>query len=1294
MLQVFVMFRLDVVESRVSGRGRVSMRDQPWGVVGLEPRLMLAADAGAAVEVAASSATSSCVANATDDGPTGQCESQRVDLVFVDSAVDNLDHLVGGLADGHELVLLNAHQNGLQQITDSLAGRTNVNSIHIVAHGRSGQLQLGDVRVDQTIVDSYQQQIQSWSNALTADADILLYGCETAAGDVGLEFVWRLAELTGADVAASTDKTGNASEGADWDLERATGVIQSGLAFDLSTRTEYDSIMPISIRAAGETGQEQMQLQIDGVTVATYDNVGGNAENREFETFTFDIDGVSADDVRVAFTNDAYDPATGWDRNLYVDSITIDGVRFETEEDNVYSTGAWVSQVGFVDGYQSTERLAGKGYFQYAQGDGPPPQSGAFAVINEIHYNPGPDGEVDGDAEFLELFNPGDQDFDLSGASFTGFDLTFAAGTTLAAGQYAIVAPSISIAESQWGVTPIAQFADGGLSGKGETITLIAADGVTVIDQVAYDDTSPWPGGPDGNGPSLELINPSLDNNDAASWGTSRGAPTPGAQNSVFSDGDVSEVTNITLTPGRPVAGEAFTVSATIADATYATLTYKVMFGEDQTVQMTNVGGDVWQAVVPGQDAGALVRYRIDSDVATAPFEGDTINYLGVVVADPDVDQNSLPVIQWFVDPDQFEELVTDLSDTNTKIPTVIAVGDQVIDNAEVRVRGNASRQYDKKGFKIELPKGYELDFGDLANGPVDEFGLVTDFADWSVTSAQISWEIFNAETESQTSSFFTRVEQNGDFYGVYRFQELYDGTWRDANGFGDGGEFYQAEDGGFHSLIGFDKKEPDDEDMTNIFAVRDIVNSEPSQAKTDWIYNNVDVPATINHLALSALTRHRDQEFHNFYVARDADTGRWSLVEWDLDLTWRDVYVYGAGLTLTTPEAIGNAFMDSIWEVPEFQEMYWQRLQTLIDTYLTTDYLIQRRAELVAEIGENNSDLEVAKWGRDNIFRSNHFVDDWQQNIDRRRSVFAQESRLPFSSVDSPKIVINELHYNPEGDDAEFLELYNDSDQAVDLSRWSVDGVDLTIAPGTVILPGGYMTFTDDDVQFRQQTEGNILVAGQYDGGLSGGGETITLLDVNGNVVDQVSYDDAAPWPVEADGDGFSLALRDPSWDNSNAGSWAASDQLGGTPGAANDLAPTTSISIFAAGSTATEIIQLEIAGQVVATYDLGEHGTVIGDYANRNFVELVYESNVAFAASDVRVKFINDQYDPANGWDANVRIDRIEIDSEVFQTEAYSVFSTGTWIDGLGIHPGFWFTEELHANGYFQFDAYNFVA
>ena len=64
-----------------------------------------------------------------------------------------------------------------------------------------------------------------------------------------------------------------------------------------------------------------------------------------------------------------------------------------------------------------------------------------------------------------------------------------------------------------------------------------------------------------------------------------------------------------------------------------------------------------------------------------------------------------------------------------------------------------------------------------------------------------------------------------------------------------------------------------------------------------------------------------------------------------------------------------------------------------------------------------------------------------------------------------------------------------------------------------------------------------------------------MVLLDRDGKVVDEVEYDDNAPWPKEPDGYGPSLELRHPGLDNGLPGSWAASTVAGGTPGARNSV-------------------------------------------------------------------------------------------------------------------------------------------
>ena len=117
--------------------------------------------------------------------------------------------------------------------------------------------------------------------------------------------------------------------------------------------------------------------------------------------------------------------------------------------------------------------------------------------------------------------------------------------------------------------------------------------------------------------------------------------------------------------------------------------------------------------------------------------------------------------------------------------------------------------------------------------------------------------------------------------------------------------------------------------------------------------------------------------------------------------------------------------------------------------------------------------------------------------------------------------------------------------------------------------------------------------------------------------------------------------------------------------------------ITIDAAGSSGAEIMELLIDGNVVATFE--NVSTSQSTYT--------YQADSNVSANQVRVQFTNDLYDPDNGIDYNLFVDRITIDDRIFQTEDASVFSTGTWLPADGIQPGFGRGETLHSDGYFQF-------
>ena len=164
-------------------------------------------------------------------------------IAFIDTTVPDYQTLIAAINPEFEIVLLDSTRDGVEQISSILANRNKLTSVHIISHGRDGAAQLGTAQLSLNNLDKYTNQLQQWKSALTKGADILLYGCDIAAGDAGKAFVQRLGEITQADVAASDDLTGNKLLGGDWELEVQTGQIKAPLLLSQKAQEAFLALL-------------------------------------------------------------------------------------------------------------------------------------------------------------------------------------------------------------------------------------------------------------------------------------------------------------------------------------------------------------------------------------------------------------------------------------------------------------------------------------------------------------------------------------------------------------------------------------------------------------------------------------------------------------------------------------------------------------------------------------------------------------------------------------------------------------------------------------------------------------------------------------------------------------------------------------------------------------------------------------------------------------------------------------------------------------------------------------------
>jgi hypothetical protein len=161
--------------------------------------------------------------------------------------------------------------------------------------------------------------------------------------------------------------------------------------------------------------------------------------------------------------------------------------------------------------------------------------------------------------------------------------------------------------------------------------------------------------------------------------------------------------------------------------------------------------------------------------------------------------------------------------------------------------------------------------------------------------------------------------------------------------------------------------------------------------------------------------------------------------------------------------------------------------------------------------------------------------------------SALAEETFV-FNDIYGKEVVINEIMYHPEEGFPEYIELYNVGDTDIILSGFVfTKGIEYTFKPGSSISPQTGIVLTNDTLLFKNVY--GFSAFGQYNKRLNNDGETLILENRYKQIVDSVSYSDTIPWPVAADGLGYSIELADQNSDNSDYRNWKVSDYKNGSP-------------------------------------------------------------------------------------------------------------------------------------------------
>ena len=331
-------------------------------------------------------------------------------------------------------------------------------------------------------------------------------------------------------------------------------------------------------------------------------------------------------------------------------------------------------------------------------------------------------------------------------------------------------------------------------------------------------------------------------------------------------------------------------------------------------------------------------------------------------------------------------------------------------DNMFVRQRGGstANNPVGKTHFKFDFET--ERFRFDPAYKRVEEFNLNSMASDKAYVRQALAFEAYSMVGAPSSISFPMHVVRNNEFYGVFIFIEEPDDEMLDREGLDDKGALYKVYNE-FTSSSNVRKKTRQDEDNSDLQNFINQVRRLDGEELQAYLFDNVDLPATLNYLVATVLVHQNDNPHKNHFLYRDTEgSGEWMFLPWDHDLTWGSNWVgtsfsdviYADVDEITFGPVPGhdpsvihpshplvntqqhrewnnhwNRLMDALLNDPVIRQMYLRRLRTAMDELLgppgTTDSVFDQRwdhyLETMAadvELDARNGPIPAGRWGRE----------------------------------------------------------------------------------------------------------------------------------------------------------------------------------------------------------------------------------------------------------------------------------------------------------------------------------------
>ena len=148
------------------------------------------------------------------------------------------------MKENSEVIIIQEEEEGIRKISERIEENREIQRVHIVSHGAPGCIYIGKRELRGENLKEYEKELRKWKGSEKGKKlELLIYGCNVGEGNKGAELIKELREITGAEIAASENRTGSKEKGGDWNLEIRAGKIEPSLGFKEEVRESYTGIL-------------------------------------------------------------------------------------------------------------------------------------------------------------------------------------------------------------------------------------------------------------------------------------------------------------------------------------------------------------------------------------------------------------------------------------------------------------------------------------------------------------------------------------------------------------------------------------------------------------------------------------------------------------------------------------------------------------------------------------------------------------------------------------------------------------------------------------------------------------------------------------------------------------------------------------------------------------------------------------------------------------------------------------------------------------------------------------------